>query len=224
MKKSVTKFMMGALFVMVAASSCKKDDTTTIDTTNNGTFKVFTQGKITTVQNLLGDTIVGLSMGQPVGTGKFTFFSLERGELVTNSDSATNKWDVAFRGSTILTNAGTSGPGLGGAYVQVGLFDDVTSVSVDSTIRTDAGSLRAIATGSGKGWYVVSQTTNLLTPIPGRVIIVRTATGKYAKLEILNYYKGGVTPDASASDEEKISKQRYYTFRYTYQANGSTTF
>ena len=49
---------------------------------------------------------------------------------------------------------------------------------------------------------------------PGRILVIRTATGKYAKIEILNYYKGGVTPDASASDNDKLTKQRYYTFRF----------
>ena len=29
---------------------------------------------------------------------------------------------------------------------------------------------------------------------------------------------------ASASDATKLSQQRYYTFRFTYQASGSTTF
>jgi hypothetical protein len=54
--------------------------------------------------------------------------------------------------------------------------------------------------------------------------MIRTASGKYAKLEILNYYKGGVTPPATASDAIKLSEQRYYTFRYTYQPNGSKNF
>ncbi len=224
MKNKFSKFM-SIVLVTVAMVSCTKEDIT-IDTTNNGTFKVFTVGRITTVQNLLGDTILGLNptTGQPFGSGKYTFFSLENGVLVANSDSATNKWDIAFRGTTIITNSGTSGPALGGAYVQIGLFDDVTKVSTDSTFRTDISPSYAITTGSNKGWYVYDGANNLITPIPGRVIMIRTATGKYAKLEILNYYKGGVTPAASASDALKLSEQRYFTFRYTYQASGSTTF
>jgi hypothetical protein len=66
--------------------------------------------------------------------------------------------------------------------------------------------------------------TNLVTPAAGRVLVIRTATGKFAKIEILNYYKGGVTPDATASNADKLTKQRYYTFRYAYQPNGSKTF
>lgn len=224
MKNTITK-MMTILLITAAMVSCKKEDAA-IDTTNNGTFKVYTVGNITTVQNLMGDTIIGINPTtfQPYGSGKFTFFSLATGQLVANTDSATTKWDLAFRGTTILTNSGNSGPGLGGAYVQVGLFADVTKVSSDSTFKVDNAPSYAITTGSNKGWYVYDGANNLITPIPGRVLIIRTSTGKYAKVEILNYYKGGVTPAASASDALKLSEQRYYTFRYTYQASGSTTF
>ena len=224
MKNKMNK-LMAILLVSITIFSCKKDDAT-IDTTNNGTYKVFTQGNVTTVQNLLGDTIMGLNpiTGQPFGSGKFTFFNLASGQLVANSDSATNKWDIAFRGTTIITNNGTSGPGLGGGFVQVGLFNDVLKVSSDSTIKIDNAPIYAITIGSNKGWYVYDGPNNLITPIPGRVLIFRTATGKYAKMEILNYYKGGVTPSASASDATKLTQQRYVTFRYTYQASGSTTF
>jgi hypothetical protein len=64
----------------------------------------------------------------------------------------------------------------------------------------------------------------LLTAIPGRVLVIRTASGKYAKVEILNYYKGNTTPLSTASDSVKIYNSRYYSFRYTFQGNGTTTF
>jgi hypothetical protein len=66
--------------------------------------------------------------------------------------------------------------------------------------------------------------TTLVSPIAGRVLVIRTATGKFAKIEILNYYKGGVTLPATASVSDKLFKQRYYTFRYAYQPNGAKTF
>lgn len=222
MKRTVTGILAAGVLVFTA---CKKDDVVSIDKTNDGTFKVFTEGKITTVQNLIADTIIGLlPTGQPYGANKFTFFSIENGALVASSDSATTKWDIAFRGTTILTNAGTSGPGNGGAFVQVGTFDALTSVSVDSTFYTDAAPVYAIKTGSGKGWYNYDGANNLITALPGRVLVIRTASGKYAKLEISNYYKKGITPAATATDSEKLSSQRYYAFRYTFQANGTKTF
>jgi hypothetical protein len=225
MKKTLLGTMLFAASVLLF-TACKKDDAASpVNTTNDGTFKVFTQGKITTVQNLLGDTIIGLSpIGQPYGANKYTFFSLENGVLIASSDSATNKWDIGFRGTTIITNAGTSGPGNGGGFVQIGTFDGLTTISADSVFRTDAAPVYAIPTGSGKGWYNYDGANNLLTALPGRVLVIRTATGKYAKLEITNYYKKGVTPLASATDDEKLHNQRFYAFRYTFQSNGTKTF
>jgi len=178
------------------------------------------------VSNLPGDTIIGLSsIGQPYGSGKYTLYSLENNKVIDNTDSATTKWDVGFRGTTIITNSGNSGPGAGGAFIYVGTFTDLATIPADSTFRTDnAPTSYAIKTGSGNGWYSYNGATNLVTPIPGRIIVIRTATGKYAKIEIQNYYKGGVTPDATASDNDKLMKQRYYTFRYTYQSDGSKKF
>jgi hypothetical protein len=207
-----------ALTGTMSLFSCKKD--------NNNT--VVLQSK--QVSNLAADTIIGVytsgpAAGQPYGSGKFTFYSLETNSIIANSDSATNKWDIGLRGTTIITNSGNSGPGNGGAFVYIGTFDELKTISADSVFRVDnAPSAYAIRTGSGNGWYSYNGATNLLTPIPGRILVIRTATGKYAKIEIQNYYKGGVTPDASASDADKLSKQRYYTFRFIYQPDGTKNF
>jgi len=180
-----------------------------------------------TVSNLPADTVLGLNptTGMPYSAGKYTFFSLERNTIVPNTDSATTKWDLAFAGTKILINGGTSGIGTGGAYIFTGLFDAVKTISNDSVFKTDnAPATFAITYGSGKGWYVYDQLTSIVTPLAGRVLVIKTATGKYAKLEIINYYKGGVTLPTTASESDKLSKQRYYTFRYAYQPNGSKTF
>jgi hypothetical protein len=144
---------------------------------------------------------------------------------VPNTDSATTKWDVAFVSTKILINGGTSGTGMGGAFVYTGLFDDLKTIPGDSVFKTDnAPASYAITYGSGKGWYTYDQATSLVTPLAGRVLVIRTASGKYAKIEIINYYKGGVTLPVTASDADKLSKQRYYTFRYIFQPNGTKTF
>jgi hypothetical protein len=177
------------------------------------------------VKDVPADTIVGLSgIGQPVGVGKFTFYSFENNAVVANSDSNSTKWDIGVRGTTIITNGGTSGPGNGGAFIYVGTFDDLTSVPADSTFKVDASPNLAITAASNRGWYLYTPQTNLVTPLPGRVLVIRTATGKFAKVEILNYYKGGTTPDATAPDALKIYSQRYYTFKFAYQADGTKNF
>lgn len=215
------KKIIYALSAFLFFTACDKDDNTT---------KVDPVVSVT-VTNLPADTIIGITPGvppfggMPYGAGKFTFFSLERGVVVPSSDSATNKWDIAFRGTAILTNSGNGGPAAGGAFVYIGLFNDLKTIPSDSTFRTEnVPTSYAVPFGSNRGWYVYDGLNNLVTPIPGRVLVIRTASGKFAKVEILNYYKGGVTPAASAPDNVKIRDQRYYTFRYSYQPNGSKSF
>ena len=215
------KKIIYALSAFLFFTACDKDDNTT---------KVDPVVSVT-VTNLPADTIIGItpgvppSGGMPYGAGKYTFFSLERGVVVPSSDSASNKWDIAFRGTAILTNSGNGGPGTGGAFVYIGLFNDLKTIPSDSTFRTEnVPASYAVPFGSNRGWYVYDGLNNLVTPIPGRVLVIRTATGKFAKVEILNYYKGGVTPAASASDIVKMRDQRYYSFRYSYQSNGTKSF
>lgn len=210
-KLRFTSIMLAAVIFFVA---CEKNQTPVVETV-----------KSSTINSLPADTIVGVANGQPVGTGKFSFFSIESNSVIASADSNSKKWDIGLRGTTIITNAGTSGPGSGGAFVFKGTFDELKTISPDSTFKVDnAPTLYAIPTGSNKGWYVLDFVTNLLSPIPGRVLVIRTANGKFSKIEILNYYKGGTTPAASASDAEKSSKQRFYTFRFAYQPNGSKSF
>ena len=179
-----------------------------------------------TVKDIPADTVVGLSaQGIPITNGKYTFYSLEKNAVVPNSDSASTKWDIAFMATKIITNGGTSGTGLGGAFIYTGLFDALTTIPTDSVFKTDnAPASYAVTYGSGKGWYNYDGLTNIITPLAGRVLVIRTASGKYAKMEITSYYKGGVTLSATASDTDKLNKQRYYTFRFAYQPNGTKTF
>lgn len=214
MKKTINYILIIAAFTFSLAS-CSKSTTTVVAPLT-----------ATTVKDLATDTIIGITVqGQPYGAGKYTFYSLEKNAIVANTDSATTKWDIAFMGTKILTNGGTSGMGLGGAFVQVGLFDDLKTISTDSVFKTDnAPASYAVTYGSGKGWYTYDPINNLITPLAGRVLVIRTASGKYAKVEIIAYYKGGATLPTTATDAEKMSKQRYYTFRYIFQPNGTKVF
>jgi hypothetical protein len=145
--------------------------------------------------------------------------------LIASTDSATSNWDLAFAGTTIRVNNTTSGPGNGGAFVYNGSFDNLTVVPADSSFYVDNAPVSyAIPKGSGKGWYTYDGPNNIVSATPGKVLVIKTATGKYAKVEILNYYRGGVTPSITATDSVKAFDSRYFSFRYTYQPNGSTTF
>ena len=214
MKKTIQSIvLLGILSASMVA--CTKSDSTTVMPVT-----------AVMVKDIPADTVVGLSaQGIPITNGKYTFYSLEKNAVVPNSDSASSKWDIAFMATKIITNGGTSGTGLGGAFIYTGLFDALTTIPTDSVFKTDnAPASYAITYGSGKGWYNYDGLTNIITPLAGRVLVIRTASGKYAKMEITSYYKGGVTLSATASDADKLNKQRYYTFRFAYQPNGTKTF
>lgn len=149
-------------------------------------------------------------------TGYFTYISLRDSSIVALADSSTTKWDVAIRSTTIRTNSGTSGPGQGGAIVLRNADFDTLSQAPASGYGIDTSASKpAIRTGSGNGWYLYNPTTNIITPIPGVVLIIKTADGKYAKVQIQSYYRGApATPSAT-------DRPRFYTIRYFYQPDGS---
>lgn len=161
------------------------------------------------------DPITGIgSDGRPVGQNAFTFFSLRTGQIVANADSASTGWDLAFKGTTILVNGGTSGPGNGAAQVLEGLFDEVKEAPADGWAQ-DGANGPAIPTGSGNGWYSYNPATQTVLPVPGRVLLIRTADGRFAKVSMVSYYQGA---PASPSNE---STSRFLTFDYVFQPDGS---
>jgi hypothetical protein len=214
MKKMMSKIAMG-LGLCIALVACSKDEGTEVVVPVNAII----------VKDLPADTVIGLVNGRPQYAGSITYYSLVDNKIVAKTDSATTKWDVAFSSTKILVNSGTSGPGSGGAFIFKGLFDALKTIPADSNFATDNSKASQYAIPqTGQTWFIYDEINRLITPEAGRVLVIRTALGKYAKIEILNYYKGGITPAITASDSEKSSKQRYYTFRYAYQPNGSKTF
>lgn len=128
-------------------------------------------------------------------------FDLSRGAVVEDAD-----WDLAFRRTRIVANGG---PGFGGQ----GGIRDLGRVAFDSIAVVPASGYRVNAAGrdtlnpATERWYDYGLTTHVLTPKP-RVYAVRTADGRYAKLEILGYYCPGLRGGC-------------VTFRYAYQGDGS---
>src|SRR6185436_18729473 len=95
----VFKLMLLMLVVPMALVSCKKEDDETQPTNSTPSLEV------RSFSNLFAND----------SAGHFTFYSLRSNAVIGLGDSATNSWDLAFRGTTILVNGGTSGPGNGGA-------------------------------------------------------------------------------------------------------------
>ncbi|PWN07672.1 HmuY family protein [Rhodohalobacter mucosus] len=153
--------------------------------------------------------------------GNYTFFSLRTGELVELTDSASTDWDIAFRGTGVITNSGVSGPGNGGALLLDVPFNDV-SIAPESGYAVDSDEQLAIPGGSENGWYTYTGRNNppfAILPMDDVTIVLKTADGNhYAKLEILSYYKGN--PDTGSdefADTNTRPESRFYTFRYAIQ-------
>ncbi|MGK9476294.1 HmuY family protein [Melioribacter sp. OK-6-Me] len=147
-----------------------------------------------------------------------TYYRFADSTIITGADTLSDKWDIAFRSTTIYTNSGVSGPGKGGAIVLKNTdFYDLKEAPSEG-YRVDEVNAPAIPTGSGNGWYNYNSETHIISPIPGVVLVIKTGEGKYAKVQIISYYKGA--PDSPSLND----KSKYYTFRYVYQSNGTTKF
>lgn len=180
----------------------------------------------TVLADLISDTMSNLAapqtggQGQPVG-GPFTKFSFETGDV---TDSETN-WDIAFRGTTIAINGGAvtgtadepTRNGNAGASIETGTFAEVTSAD-GLNFGQDADGAFAIPAGSDNGWYNYNPATFTVSPIPGRVLVIRTHDSNYAKVEILSYYR-----DAPAQPDPFMDESRVYTFNWVYNPNSGET-
>ena len=192
----------------------------TSDFTKNApqTFTVLSDIVSATASNVPAPQTGG--QGQPIG-GPFTKFSFENGD-VTTSDT---DWDIAFRGTTIAINGGTvtgtddepARNGDGGVTIENGTFSSVTSADGLSYAQ-DADGAFGIPTGSDNGWYNYNPATFIVTPIPGKILVFRTHDGKYAKIEILSYYR-----DAPVQPDPFMDESRVYTFNYVYNPNDGET-
>ena len=201
------KFLFLSIF-LISIMSCSNDDD------NNVLLEVQTE----TVLNLHAPQSGG--QGQPI-SGAFTKFSFETGAITTSETD----WDIAFRGTTIIVNGGQSlgtndepeRTGNAAAYIANGTMASVTEVDTDLLV-SDSANGYAIPAGSGYGWYLYNQQLFLVTPIAGKILVFRTHDGRYAKVEILSYYK-----DAPENPNAMVDEGRYYTFNYVYQPNQDIT-
>jgi len=150
-------------------------------------------------------------MGNPLPiSGEFTKFDFSTG-LTTTS---TTDWDIAFRATSIIINGGVSSnttdeaerTGNAAAYITTGTMASITDVNT-SSLAQDSENNYVL-----DDWYTYAgPPTYIIAPTPGKILIVRTRDGKYAKVEILSYYK-----DAPDSPDAFIDEERYYTFNYVY--------
>ncbi|HTF17924.1 MAG TPA: HmuY family protein [Chryseolinea sp.] len=157
-------------------------------------------------------------------TGKYTFYSFADGAVVANADSASSKWDIGFRGTTLILNSGVSGPGSASGQIVDGIFEEIAEAPAAGYAQ-DTDAAKAILGSSG--WYTYTGTASVpnhaILPNAGKVLVLKTAAGKYVKVEIISYYLGNPsTNTAEFADLASRPASRYYSFRYLYQPDGTT--
>lgn len=146
------------------------------------------------------------------GTNRYTLFRFSDSTIVSNSDSASSNWDIAFRGTSIILNSHVSGPGSVTGQVVSSTLDAIVSAP-ESNYRSDSSSGNVF-----DDWYNYNMQTHIISPKPGYIFVIHTHDNQYVKMEILSYYKG------APSSPSLQDASRYYTFRFVYQPNGSRTF
>ena len=136
----------------------------------------------------------------------WSYFSFGQGSVIENPGP--REWDLAFRRYEIIANGGPAFAGAGGAA-------DLGEIAFAEVKTVPAGGYQVTeGTADPRNpalarWYRYGYFSHLLSPKP-RVWAVRTADGRYAKMEIVSYYCPRSQPGC-------------VTFRYVYQGDGSRT-
>jgi hypothetical protein len=178
-------------------------------------------GSSTVVTDLPGD------VGSTVNTGFKTFyFSLAANAKVDSSAKQTASWDISFGreyNSYVGINNGTNqgsygfgGPGKGALVIVDHAYDNVTEAPADATFANNGVTSVGWDPGNGNGWYFYDLKTHIAVPVKNRTYVLRTADGRYAKIELVSMYKG-----APAVVTDLNWPAPYFTFRYYVQQDGS---
>ncbi len=134
-------------------------------------------------------------------SSKTVYFNLATGKEVADASA---DWDIAFNRTTVMVNGGSSGMGNATATLLKDTSFEKVTKQPSTGFKADSEEEKAIPTGSGNGWYEYNMADHSINPIPGRILVIKTASGKYAKLEILGYYNKSNFAAAN------------YSFRYSF--------
>ena len=198
--KIIKSIFLIAITTVIFTSCTDDSDSTTVPVVAN------------VALNIYAPVETDYTVNPPTEAGEFTKFSFSEGATVTGEN-----WDIAFRGTSILVNGGTAigltdeptRTGEAAISVETGTFASILEASADTTFSQDAEGTYALTKGSGNGWYSYNSQTHIISPIAGKIIVVKTHDGHYAKMEILSYYK----------DQDSSLDSGYYSFNFVYNPN-----
>ena len=137
----------------------------------------------------------------------FVYYSLRDNRPVEAPEATGEAWDIAFQSTNIRVN--------GSVQLVETPFEAVLTAPEDGYVK-DEPDRAAIPGGSGNGWYLYDSSVHIVMPIPNRTLVLKTAAGAYAKVEILSF---NMMDPTTGSDDG--GDPRYYTFRFAYQPDGS---
>ncbi|WP_126974043.1 HmuY family protein [Gynurincola endophyticus] len=153
---------------------------------------------------------------------------------------------IGGNSKTDRSNTGYEGPGIGGVLIVEKAFEEVTDIPADNSFKTAKGVVGtddAGAFGQGVGWYLYDfggtivgdgsydkmhvayaigdslklKNNTLLKP---RTIVVKTATGDYAKIKMISCYKDVFTPEKWFRNTPHM----FFSFEYVIVPAGSKKF
>jgi hypothetical protein len=156
------------------------------------------------------------------GSTTWKYFSFTTNDTVTIADPAhSSAWDLAFQRYRIKTNGGLSGSGSGSAansyktgqtgFDGLSVVPDTTTFTLDSTIdvAVQQGYATYIVNPVLYTWFSLEFAAQGTQIVPtDNVYIVKSSTGKYAKVWFKSYYSA-------------TNQSGYVTLQYKYQPDGS---
>jgi hypothetical protein len=194
--KMKTKWMISTVLLTTLFVSCQKDK--------------FTPAAIEAKELLVN--------GNPSG-GNFTLYNVTTGEVVPNTDSATNKWDFGIRFEKIIINSNASGPGAAQVQVVNGIMDTYTTAP-ELNYAYDTTTTKLAVKGSD--WYNYDAVNRTFSPKAGKLFIFKTNAGKYAKMEMLS--ADPTDDNGNAVVPPTRPTKIKYKFRKAVQTDGSRNF
>ncbi|OIV40400.1 HmuY family protein [Flavobacterium johnsoniae] len=211
----------------IACSSNEEDTTASL-----------ADGKSIVISDLAGDT--GASMGGSTNgkeqrsfhTFLFRFSDQKQIWLKTKADSLqymkTTDWDLAFTGpynsEVFVNNAkyqynpGFEGPAANTAVIVIkDAYKNVNQAPSDADFdKSEITKIGWASSESSAGWFYYSLSSHIMQSIPDRTYVIRLPNKKYAKLQLINAYKGN--PPAVTDLNWPAP---YFTFKYYVQNDGS---
>ena len=140
----------------------------------------------------------------------YTFYDLDNGGPIEDSLSA--EWDIAFGGTTLLANSGNGG----GLQLLDAEYSTVLEAPTENYTESNASWYTYTGEAPNGPKHAVIADTN-------KTVVVLTSDGRYAKIQILNYYEGN--PDTSTpqfADFRTRPTDKHFTFNYTIQGAQTT--